>query len=61
LTFTSSTEVSELLMQQCDAEAIKMANDTEFGLAAYFSSRDMAASGASPRGSNMASSASTRA
>ncbi len=35
-----------------------MANDTEFGLAAYFYTRDWGASGAWPRRSNMAWSAS---
>jgi hypothetical protein len=37
-------------------DAVKMANDTEFGLASYFYSRDIAASGASPKRSNTASS-----
>ena len=50
--------VAPLCRFKTDDEAIKMANDTEFGLAAAATS---AASGASPRRSNTASSASTRA
>jgi acyl-CoA reductase-like NAD-dependent aldehyde dehydrogenase len=53
--------VAPLYRFKSDAEAIKMADDTEFGLAAYFYSRDISRSGASPRPSNTASSASTRA
>jgi succinate-semialdehyde dehydrogenase/glutarate-semialdehyde dehydrogenase len=34
--------VAPLFRFKTDAEAIAMANDTEFGLAAYFYSRDMA-------------------
>jgi succinate-semialdehyde dehydrogenase/glutarate-semialdehyde dehydrogenase len=49
--------VAPLYRFKSDAEAIKMANDVEFGLAAATS----AASGASPRPSNTASSASMRA
>jgi len=48
--------VAPLYRFKTDDEAIKMANDTEFGLAAT-----SAASGASPRALNTASSASTRA
>jgi acyl-CoA reductase-like NAD-dependent aldehyde dehydrogenase len=33
--------VAPLYRFKTDAEAIKMANDTEFGLAAYFYSRDI--------------------
>jgi len=33
--------VAPLYRFKSDAEAIKMANDTEFGLAAYFYSRDI--------------------
>ena len=39
-----------------EAEAIAMANDTEYGLAAYFYTRDLARRFASPRRSNTASS-----
>jgi acyl-CoA reductase-like NAD-dependent aldehyde dehydrogenase len=56
--------VAPLYRFKTDDEAIGMANDTEFGLAAYFYSRDIDriwASGASPRGPNTASSGSTRA
>ena len=44
-----------------EAEAIAQANDTQYGLASYFYARDSAASGASPRRSNTAWSASTPA
>jgi succinate-semialdehyde dehydrogenase/glutarate-semialdehyde dehydrogenase len=50
--------VAPLYRFKSENEAVKMANDTEFGLAAHFYSR---ASGASPRPSNTASSASTKA
>jgi succinate-semialdehyde dehydrogenase/glutarate-semialdehyde dehydrogenase len=53
--------VAPLYRFKTDDEAIKMANDTEFGLAAYFYAATSAASDASPSGSNTASSASTRA
>ncbi|MBV8397144.1 MAG: aldehyde dehydrogenase family protein [Acetobacteraceae bacterium] len=53
--------VAPLYRFKTDDEAIGMANDTEFGLAAYFYSRDIGSSGASPRRSNTASSASTKA
>ena len=43
--------VAPLYRFKTDDEAIKMANDTEFGLAAYFYSRDIGRiSGASPKG-----------
>ena len=44
-----------------EEEAVRKANDTPYGLAAYFYSRDNAASGASRKGSSTASSASTPA
>ena len=54
--------VTPLYRFKTDEEAVEMANDTEFGLAAFFSTAaTSAASGASPRPSNTASSASTRA
>jgi acyl-CoA reductase-like NAD-dependent aldehyde dehydrogenase len=53
--------VAPLYRFKTDDEAVKIAKDTKFGLAAYFYSPTLAASGASPRDSNTASSASTRA
>jgi succinate-semialdehyde dehydrogenase / glutarate-semialdehyde dehydrogenase len=51
--------VAPLYRFKTDGEAIKMANDTEFGLAAYFSTAaTSAASGGWPKASNTASSAS---
>ena len=41
--------VMPLLRFDSDAEAVAMANDTEFGLAAYLFSRTPRASGARPR------------
>ncbi len=53
--------VAPLYRFKTEAEAVKMANDTEFGLASYFYSRDIGASGASPRRWNTVSSASMKA
>ena len=53
--------VAPLYRFKNEGEAIKMANDTEFGLAAISTTATSAASGASPKPSNTASSASTRA
>ena len=53
--------VAPLFRFKTEEEAITLANDTEFGLAAYFYAATSAASSASPRRWNTASSASTRA
>ena len=53
--------VAPLYRFKSEDEAVKMANDTEFGLALVSTAATSAASGASPRGSNTASSASTKA
>jgi succinate-semialdehyde dehydrogenase / glutarate-semialdehyde dehydrogenase len=53
--------VAPLFRFKTEAEAIALANDTEFGLAAYFYTATSAASGASPRRSSTAWSASTPA
>ena len=47
--------VAPLYRFKTDDEAIKMANDTEFGLAAYSTAATSAASGGSPKGWNTAS------
>jgi succinate-semialdehyde dehydrogenase/glutarate-semialdehyde dehydrogenase len=51
--------VAPLFRASSDEEAIRLANDTEFGLAAYLYTRDPRVRGASPRRSNTASWAST--
>jgi len=53
--------VAPLFRFKTEAEAIALANDTEFGLASYFYGAISPASGASPKLSNTASSASTPA
>ena len=53
--------VAPLYRFTSEADAVKMANDTEFGLASYSTVATSAASGPSPKRSNTASSASTRA
>ncbi len=50
--------VAPLFRFREDAEAVRMANDTEFGLAAYFYSRDIAGSGIPQSSLNTAWSAS---
>jgi succinate-semialdehyde dehydrogenase / glutarate-semialdehyde dehydrogenase len=52
--------VAPLYRFKTDDEAIKVANDTEFGLAAYFYSRDIGRTWRVAEGSNTASSASSR-
>jgi succinate-semialdehyde dehydrogenase / glutarate-semialdehyde dehydrogenase len=47
--------VAPLYRFKTDAEAVRMANDTEFGLAAISTAATSAASGGSPRGLNTAS------
>ena len=53
--------VAPLYRFKSEADAIKMANDTEFGLPPISTAATSAASGGSPRLSNTASSASTKA
>jgi len=53
--------VAPLYRFKREEDAVKMVNDTEFGLASYSTAATSAASGESPRRSNTASSASTNA
>ena len=53
--------VAPLYRFKTEADAVKMANDTEFGLASYFYSRDIGRIWRVAGPSNTASSASTRA